>query len=62
MLGVSSFNDQFLVPFAVQDGVALPTTGKTLPFGGEVSTAIELIVNSELAVRTQRQCISYLFF
>lgn len=33
--------------------MALPTTEKTLPFGGEVSSMIKLIINSELAMRMQ---------
>lgn len=35
--------------------MALPTTEKTLPFGGEVSFFIDLITNSELAIRMKEK-------
>lgn len=38
-----SYDNLPLVSFGIQDGVALPTTGKTLPFGGEVGFVFKFI-------------------
>lgn len=48
MLGLHSYLNLLHVSFGVQDGVALPNTEKTLPFGGEVWILVYLQLITEI--------------
>ena len=54
-VGFPAYSYQLIVTFGFQDGVALPTTEKTLPFGGEVWSIFQL-VTYELAINLQGNC------